>query len=735
MTSWLARSPSRSSNNTAQSYEDHISEVKHYSLESLERLRGYFPEKRFSLYRRVLNNSALVHDYGKLSPVNQQALREDSQKRLPLNHKMAGSYCLWTRAADSSYSAESMLVYGHHSPGLANRNLFTNYQNFQLCKALGLPGFLKPGDMDALNDYLDHQDQYPSIFLDELEENTGDEYFLSNSISLKILLSILINADHLSASDSSMSSPFDPRWEERVEHLNQYVQEIKGPETKWNTIRKLLYSECSAAECDLPFMLCNAPVGSGKTTAVLAQLLKIAVKKNLRRIIYIAPYTNILTQTADIFRKALVLPDENPDEIIAEIHHLADVSDDRKSFVENWNAPIIVTTAVAFFETLSSRKPGVLKKLMNLPGSALFIDEYHDAFPDKLARITYHWLDELAYEWCCPVCFSSGTSYKIWEIRPDYFPHLKEGTVFNLISDSLRSEINRIQEKRVDFDNDLHRFVKAEELASFMEDLDGSKLVICSTRYTAASLACYLRRKGLEIYHLSTALTPADRKKTLNQVIERLMENDSRNVILVATSCVECGLNLSFHHCLVESRSVESVIQASGRTRRNFEDSMSNASVHVFRFDGKQLQTGKGQYFSESRKILEKCLRNKELNYENLDRLLEEGKDFDYWSRIGNESEEKDFINFETVDREYHIIEEKDDRTFTPDIQLFNDFSSHSLNRNLWREYQMNTVKIPAGFLPASKRDLIDDELNFLDSDEYDSFIGIMKLVLGSAYE
>ena len=73
------------------------------------------------------------------------------------------------------------------------------------------------------------------------------------------------------------------------------------------------------------------------------------------RVIYVIPYTSIIEQTAAVFRKIL------GDQIVLEHHSnvLYDLENEANSqnirmaqATENWDMPIIVTTAVQFFESL-----------------------------------------------------------------------------------------------------------------------------------------------------------------------------------------------------------------------------------------------------------------------------------------------------------------------------------------------------------------------------------------------
>ena len=71
-------------------------------------------------------------------------------------------------------------------------------------------------------------------------------------------------------------------------------------------------------------------------------------RHNLERIIYVIPYTSIIEQTADVFRAIFGR---------AVIEHHSSLEPTRETrqnrlASENWDGPLIVTTAVQFFESL-----------------------------------------------------------------------------------------------------------------------------------------------------------------------------------------------------------------------------------------------------------------------------------------------------------------------------------------------------------------------------------------------
>jgi CRISPR-associated endonuclease/helicase Cas3 len=145
-----------------------------------------------------------------------------------------------------------------------------------------------------------------------------------------------------------------------------------------NDLRQSIYVACRQASPEIPIWACDAPVGSGKTTAVMAYLLQAAIALHLRHIFVVLPFTNIINQSVAVYRKALALPDEDPKEIVAAHHHATEFKTPTlRALTTTWNSPVIVTTAVQFFETLAASATPRLRKLHALPGSVLpklFVD-------------------------------------------------------------------------------------------------------------------------------------------------------------------------------------------------------------------------------------------------------------------------------------------------------------------------------------------------------------------------
>ena len=110
-----------------------------------------------------------------------------------------------------------------------------------------------------------------------------------------------------------------------------------------------------------------------------------------------------------------------------------------------------------------------------------------------------------------------------------------------------------------------------EQLCEWVQNSPGPRLLILNTVQSAAVIANDLcQRYGREcVEHLSTALTANDRAKTIERVKTRLEEKADQNWTLVATSCVEAGVDFSFHTGFREVSSLLSLLQAAGRVNRH----------------------------------------------------------------------------------------------------------------------------------------------------------------------
>jgi CRISPR/Cas system-associated endonuclease/helicase Cas3 len=229
---------------------------------------------------------------------------------------------------------------------------------------------------------------------------------------------------------------------------------------------------------------------------------------------------------------------------------------------------------------MASNLPATLRRLHELPGSAIFVDESHAALPVKLLPTAWRWMNIFADEWSCYWVLASGSLCRFWQIA-EITQNTTHKAVPEIVSDDLRSRLEVYERNRVSYKCDLNS-KRISELIELVNDSPGRRLVILNTVQSAAVLAyAYSERFGRECTeHLSTALTPNDRDKTLGRIKERLKNKNDVNWTLFATSCVEAGVNLSFRRGFREIGSLVSLLQLAGRVNR--EGDYPDAEVWTF---------------------------------------------------------------------------------------------------------------------------------------------------------
>ena len=540
-----------------QSYYDHVNSVIYHSTISAKKMLEY-KEEDCSSFLGTVRLAACLHDLGKLDDKNQKVLRMGNKQRLPVNHVDAGT----ARLVELNHLESAMLVYEHHKglcsiPAEAIRNEL----------------FLRDQSISKLtNQHLDiYVNEHESIIKTKIGK-TEPKKTRWSGLTRRLALSCLVDADHGNTArhygGEKYIEPAKNRWDERLQALDAYVEHLfqQDASSERNQQRKKIYNACRNADIDSPIQACDSPVGTGKTTAVMAHLLQVAIAKGLRHIIVVLPYTNIIKQSVEIYRSSLILPGEDPEKIVAEHHHQADFSDiESRQMATLWQAPVTVTTAVQFFETLGSSHPAKLRKLHELPVSAVFVDEAHSAIPTWLWPQTWLWLKELSQKWGCHFILASGTLPRFWQNKRFVDP---SESIPDLIPVNLRRESILVESQRIEYRFCEKPFNK-NELIDFILSKLGPRLVIMNTVQSAAVIANEMKKAGCSVLHLSTALVPNDRDRIVDQVLQRLESKNVTDWTLVATSCVEAGMNFSFRTAFRESCATTSLIQIGGRVNRH----------------------------------------------------------------------------------------------------------------------------------------------------------------------
>jgi CRISPR-associated endonuclease/helicase Cas3 len=501
--------------------------------------------------RKAAENAGWLHDLGKSKPGFQAKLNGAVND---VSHSGEGARF----ASDHHGVFGKLLAYcivGHHS-GLPNGKIRAEagrprtplLERLAQSAALDLPEGFHPPTLTPP---------------DAVEGLTGMDYFEVQFLT-RMLFSALVDADFIETERfySAGASRGEYATLDRLKvALAEHLASFAAPETEVNRLRAevLKMAGKSAALAPGLFSL-TVPTGGGKTLSALRFALDHALEHGLRRVIYVAPFMAIIEQTAEVFRKAVRdgdavlehhssfdLQEAFPDETEAERMKLA---------AQNWDRPVVVTTAVQFFESLFSNRTQKCRKLHNIAGSVIVLDEAQ-TLPVNYLRPCLAALKELVRGYGCSVIFCTATQPAI---RDD---------------DGLRASeaIPAAAAREIAPDpTELYRRLRRVEahFVGFLSNADlaarvaGQKaLVIVNNKRQARSIYDLLG-KGNAL-HLSTNMTATHRR----DVLARIKSGFDGPVI--STALVEAGVDLSFPQVWRAVAGLDSIVQAAGRCNRNAE--------------------------------------------------------------------------------------------------------------------------------------------------------------------
>ena len=322
----------------------------------------------------------------------------------------------------------------------------------------------------------------------------------------------------------------------------------------------------------------TVPTGGGKTLASLAFALDHAARHHLRRVIVAIPFTSVVDQTAAVLK--IVLGEEHVLEHHSAIDAEAGGGDDDsgagklRRAMEDWSAPVIVTTHVQLFESLFAARPSRCRKLHNIAGSVIILDEAQ-TLPRHLLAPTVRMIDALAANWNVTLVLCTATQ-PAFDAR-----HLPDGHPLALpLADRelaphperLAREMTRV---RIEFAGEMDDDALVAALGAVSQGL-----VIVNSRGHALTL--YRAASDLNgTVHLTTRQTAAHRRCILTAVRERLRAGAPCRVI--ATSLVEAGVDLDFPRVWRAEAGLDQVAQAAGRCNREGRRPVDESVVTVFR--------------------------------------------------------------------------------------------------------------------------------------------------------
>ncbi|MCB7128945.1 MAG: CRISPR-associated helicase Cas3' [Candidatus Brocadiales bacterium] len=511
------------------------------------------------------------HDIGKVNPKFQQFLLEcdlarkegrDPPFRGP-EHSGAGGKL----AKDLNLDLLCFPILGHHG-GLPNRNTINErFACFSSIHDEQVKRFNTWAPKKIADTKPDPNKCFPSRVY---------QCRLSAEFFLRILFSALVDGDfldteaHLKPAKARVRREPKPDMAALFEKFKASQHElIEGADpTHLNEVRRELSDQCLEAASKPPGIYRLAvPTGGGKTRMSLGFGLQHAIAHEKDRIIVGIPYTSIIEQTVDTYRKIL------GEEVVLEHHSAVPVKDDSVSpdpaeqrsrlLAENWDAPVVVTTNVQLFESLFSNRTSACRKLHNLVNSVIVLDEAQ-TLPVELITPTLNVLQELVDYYGVTLLLCTATQPALSE--REGFRGLRN--VQDVLPDASKYYDDDTF-RRVDFDlaflNGTWNWDEVAEQVRKQIREHGQALCIVNTISDAEKLICELKgSKGL--LHLSTRLCGAHRKRIIKKVRIRLKRKQP--CLLVSTQVVEAGVDLDFPVVFRAVGPLDSIVQAAGRCNR-----------------------------------------------------------------------------------------------------------------------------------------------------------------------
>lgn len=387
----------------------------------------------------------------------------------------------------------------------------------------------------------------------------------ADMLDTRMLFSCLVDADYTVSAQDDSPQDLSPAavidTDEALRRLEEHRAAIRQGSTaaaSLNALRDQVYEACGeAAARPMGLFTLTAPTGVGKTLAMLHFALRHCKQHGLRRIIVVLPFLTLAEQTEKTYRE--IFPD------ILVDHSQRELTEEQRVLAARWDAPIIITTSVRFFESLFSDRPTDCRKLHHIAGSVVLFDEAQ-SLPAPLAAPTVAVVNRLCERYRCSMVFSTAT-------QPEFsaLPGA-EWAPTEILPDPVRlfREMRRVQvEWRLCINQDrLHK----PSLSAIAAELSRETNACCLVNLRAQARELIhkleeLRGTSEGLYLLSTDLCPGHRLAVVEEIKRRQAEG--LDCLVVATQCIEAGVDLDFDVMYRAVAPLEGIIQAAGRCNRN----------------------------------------------------------------------------------------------------------------------------------------------------------------------
>lgn len=682
-------------------------------LENTARLCGKFAEN-FGAYKEGYC-CGLLHDLGKYSLKFQERIRGSEER---VDHSTAGAKLCWDKKG--MYQFFSYCIAGHHA-GLPDTGGDSDTST---------RGTMKGRMKKKIEDYQAYAKEItlPALGNPPFQPVKSENMDFCFSMFIRMLYSCLVDADYLDTESFMNGGKSIRNQGESIEILcGKLGRYISGwlDNNDLNTIngrRTEILKHCiEMGKAEKGLFRLTVPTGGGKTVASLAFALEHAKEHHMERVIYVIPYTSIIEQNAKVFSE--ILGESN----VLENHCNMDYESNEELkpmqlAAENWDKPIIVTTNVQFFESLFSNKSSKCRKLHNVANSVVIFDEAQ-MLPNDYLRPCIEAMEQLLRYYHSSIVLCTATQPALKNILAqdvtaiELCPRMKEQ--FHFFKRVSIQDLEEISEESL-----IHRL-----------KLENQALCILNTKKRAQKVYQNIKDEG--VYHLSTSMYPAHRKRVLNEIKGRLKREEK--CVVISTSLVEAGVDLDFQTVYRQLAGVDSIIQAAGRCNREGKRDVNTCFTYIFRLDEREYVPGQRQQME----VTESLLYDKR-NLEELDTIKVyfemlyhfRGDSLDK-KKIMEKFKKRNF-HFATVSKEFKLIEENTKTILIAKekkaTEILGELRIKGFTKKLMREMGQYCVNVyendfqkmfAAGILGEISEDMKDDYFVLRNGEKYTDEMGL----------
>lgn len=645
--------------------------MREHSISVSKFMRGFALSES---YADLYEFCGLTHDIGKYSNAFQRHITGENIKT---KHSIYGAMY----AQDNSLMEVAFPVFGHHAGLPDNPELRQNIEAERNTNNGTYSEILTNWKNDT-------QDAVRNLD-DTAFRNLSD--ILLQELFVRMLFSALVDADSLDTEKHFQEAKFlarnpqifDPTklLEKLQRRFDSFENDPKKKELIINRLRNdvRLYAE-SKANFPQGFFSLTLPTGLGKTLCSINWALHHAqCHPNIKRIIIVLPFLNIIDQTADELK--MIFNDGGNDDYVLEHHSNVIYANEgygedynpKQLATENWDYPIIITTSVQFFESLFSNTRAACRKLHNIQDSIIIFDEIQ-TLPMNVTEPTLMMLDNLQRLCRCSLLFCTAT-------QPDF--DARDG-FRGIHIEPLVDNPKRVFEetKRVIY-HPLNGYeeLPISELAEAVVKKQVSALVVFNTKKKAKMFFEEVRGcDGFTLFHLSTNMCPAHRKQVIRDIRNALANKE--RIVVSSTQLIEAGVDMDFPTVYRELAPLESIIQSAGRCNR--EGKFEKGDVYLFALTESGQPSKQYRSWAEFANLLYKGNEEKLYTHDFYSfyyrKLVENFGDTDKYKI----TEDRKRFLFQTVADKYKIIDNNTQPVF---VYQYNEKSRELYNRIKDQDY------------------------------------------------